>query len=220
MENKGRLVVVSGFSGAGKGTLMHALLEQHQEDYALSVSATTRTPRPGEQEGVSYFFVSDDQFDRMIKEDAFIEYAQYVKHSYGTPKAFVEENLTQGKNVILEIEIQGALKVKEKYPDAILVFITAPDAHTLHDRLAGRGTEEADVIAARLARANEEAEGIEHYDYLVVNDTIERASALLHTLISNVRNGHDGENNPYRVCTNMDLINQIRQELKEYSKGE
>lgn len=220
MENKGRLVVVSGFSGAGKGTLMHALLEHHQEDYALSVSATTRAPRPGEQEGVSYFFVSDDQFERMIKEDAFIEYAQYVKHSYGTPKAFVEENLTQGKNVILEIEIQGALKVKEKYPDAILVFITAPDAHTLHDRLAGRGTEEADVIAARLARANEEAEGIEHYDYLVVNDTIERASALLHTLIFNVRNGHDGENNPYRVCTNMDLINQIRQELKEYSKGE
>lgn len=220
MENKGKLVVVSGFSGAGKGTLMHALLEQHQQDYALSVSATTRAPRPGEQEGISYFFVSDEQFHQMIKEDAFIEYARYVKHSYGTPKAFVEENLNQGKNVILEIEIQGALKVKEKYPDAILVFITAPDAHTLHDRLAGRGTEEADVIAARLARANEEAEGIEKYDYLVVNDTIERASALLHTLISNARNGQDGENAPYRVCANMDLINQIRQELKEYSKGE
>lgn len=220
MENKGKLVVVSGFSGAGKGTLMHALLEQHQQDYALSVSATTRAPRPGEQEGISYFFVSDEQFHQMIKEDAFIEYARYVKHSYGTPKAFVEENLNRGKNVILEIEIQGALKVKEKYPDAILVFITAPDAHTLHDRLAGRGTEEADVIAARLARANEEAEGIENYDYLVVNDTIERASALLHTLISNARNGQDGENAPYRVCANMDLINQIRQELKEYSKGE
>ena len=220
MDNKGRLVVVSGFSGAGKGTLMQVLLEQHKEEYALSVSATTRAPRPGEQEGVSYFFVSDNQFQQMIDEDEFIEYARYVEHSYGTPKAFVEKNLSQGKNVILEIEIQGALKVKEKYPEAVLVFITAPDAHTLHDRLAGRGTEAAEVIAARLARANEEAEGIESYDYLVVNDTIERASALLHTLISNVRTGQDGENEAYRVCANMDLIRQIRQELKEYSKGE
>ena len=220
MQEKGKLVVISGFSGAGKGTLMQALLEQHKEDYALSVSATTRNPRPGEKEGISYFFVSDEQFDQMVKEDAFVEYAQYVNHSYGTPKAYVEENLSLGKNVILEIEIQGALKVKAKYPDAILVFITVPDAHTLHDRLTGRGTEEADVIAARLARAGEEAEGIESYDYLVVNDTIERASELLNTLITNEREGQEEKNDAYRVSANMDLIRQIREELKEYSKGE
>ncbi|MGN0414346.1 MAG: guanylate kinase [Agathobacter sp.] len=220
MQEKGKLVVISGFSGAGKGTLMQALLEQHKEDYALSVSATTRNPRPGEKEGISYFFVSDEQFDQMIKEDAFVEYARYVNHSYGTPRAYVEENLSLGKNVILEIEIQGALKVKAKYPDAILVFITVPDAHTLHDRLTGRGTEEADVIAARLARAGEEAEGIESYDYLVVNDTIERASELLNTLITNEREGQEEKNDAYRVSAHMDLIRQIREELKEYSKGE
>ncbi|MCI7322396.1 MAG: guanylate kinase [Lachnospiraceae bacterium] len=220
MQEKGRLVVISGFSGAGKGTLMQALLEQHKGEYALSVSATTRQPRPGEKEGISYFFVSDEKFDEMIKEDAFVEYARYVNHSYGTPRAYVEENLSLGKNVILEIEIQGALKVREKYPDAILVFVTTEDANTLHDRLAGRGTEAEDVIAARLARAVEEAEGIEEYDYLVVNDTIQRACDLLHTLITNVREGHQEENHAYRVSAHMDLIQKIRKELKEYSKGE
>ena len=220
MQKKGRLVVISGFSGAGKGTLMQALMEQHKGEYALSVSATTRNPRPGEKEGISYFFVSDEKFEQMIREDAFVEYARYVKHSYGTPRAYVEENLSLGKNVILEIEIQGALHVREKYPDAILVFVTAPDAHTLHDRLTGRGTEEADVIAARLARANEEAEGIEKYDYLVVNDTVEQASELLHTLITNVRDGNEADNEGCRVSANMALIQQIREELKEYAKGE
>lgn len=220
MEKKGKLVVISGFSGAGKGTLVHALMEQHGQDYALSVSATTRDPRPGEEDGVSYFFVSDEKFEQMIKEDAFVEYACYVKHSYGTPRAFVEENLSQGKNVILEIEIQGALNVKKKYPDAVLVFITAPDAHTLKERLTGRGTEEAGVIAARLARANEEAEGIENYDYLVVNDTVAQASELLHILINNEQNGHVDVNEPYRVSANMDRIHKIREELKEYAKGE
>ena len=114
MEQKGKLVVISGFSGAGKGTLMKALLAAHPDRYALSVSATTRDPRPGEKDGVDYFFVTDEMFDSMIQKDDFLEYAKYVSHSYGTPRSYVEENLNLGKNVILEIEIQGALKVKEK----------------------------------------------------------------------------------------------------------
>ena len=128
MEQKGKLVVISGFSGAGKGTLMKALLAAHPDRYALSVSATTRDPRPGEKDGVDYFFVTDETFDSMIQKDEFLEYAKYVSHSYGTPRSYVEENLNLGKNVILEIEIQGALKVKEKIKDAVLMFVTAPDA--------------------------------------------------------------------------------------------
>ena len=165
MSNKGKLVVVSGFSGAGKGTLMKALMEQYGDDYALSVSATTRDPRPGEKDGIDYFYVTTEKFKQMIEADELIEYAQYVKNYYGTPKAYVQQQLDLGKNVILEIEIQGALKIKKQFPDTILLFVTAPDAKTLRDRLVGRGTETQDVINARLARACEESEGIENYDY-------------------------------------------------------
>ena len=172
MSNKGKLVVVSGFSGAGKGTLMKALMEQYGDDYALSVSATTRDPRPGEKDGIDYFYVTTEKFKQMIEADELIEYAQYVKNYYGTPKAYVQQQLDLGKNVILEIEIQGALKIKKQFPETILLFVTAPDAKTLRDRLVGRGTETQDVINARLARACEESEGIENYDYLVVNDTV------------------------------------------------
>ena len=146
MSEKGRLVVVSGFSGAGKGTLMKALMEQYGNDYALSVSATTRNPRPGERDGIDYFFVTTEKFEQMIEADELIEYAQYVNNYYGTPKAYVQQQLDLGKNVILEIEIQGALKIKEQFPDTILMFVTAPDACTLRDRLVGRGTETKDVI--------------------------------------------------------------------------
>ena len=141
MEQKGKLVVISGFSGAGKGTLMKALLAAHPDRYALSVSATTRDPRPGEKDGVDYFFVTDETFDSMIQKDDFLEYAKYVSHSYGTPRSYVEENLNLGKNVILEIEIQGALKVKEKIKDAVLMFVTAPDAGTLRQLLQLLGME-------------------------------------------------------------------------------
>ena len=220
MEHKGKLVVVSGFSGAGKGTLMKALLGAHPDRYALSVSATTRNPRPGEVDGTDYFFVTDEKFDAMIAEDAFLEYARYVSHSYGTPREYVEKNLALGKNVILEIEIQGALKVKEKIKDAVLLFVTAPDADTLRDRLIGRGTETADVVAARLARACEESEGIEQYDYLVVNDTVDHASALIDRLISDEQAGSTQDDAPYRVSSNIDFINKMREELKSFSKGE
>ncbi len=140
MDKQGILVVLSGFSGAGKGTIMKALLERH-DDYALSISATTRKPRAGEVEGREYFFVSKEQFLSMVEEDALIEHAQYVDNYYGTPKRYVEEQRAAGKDVILEIEIQGALKIKEKFPDALLIFVMPPDAAELERRLTGRGTE-------------------------------------------------------------------------------
>lgn len=220
MENRGKLVVVSGFSGAGKGTLMKELLKQHPGDYALSVSATTRKPRPGEEEGVSYFFVTEEKFKSMIADDELVEYARYVNHYYGTPKAYVLNQLSSGKNVILEIEIQGAQKIKEKFPDAILMFVTAPGAKELYERLTGRGTETADVIKARLSRAAEESAGIGEYDYLVVNDTVEHGTALIHELILNEKNNAACKNKEYRVSANTDFINQIREELKSLLKGE
>ena len=136
--NKGILVILSGFSGSGKGTLMKRLLEKY-DNYALSVSATTRSPRPGERNGVDYFFKTEEEFSQMIEEDAFLEHACYVNHSYGTPAAYVDEQLNRGKDVILEIEIQGALKVKAKRPDTVLIFVTPPSAEELEKRLTGRG---------------------------------------------------------------------------------
>ena len=149
--NKGILVVVSGFSGAGKGTVMKRLMEKY-DGYALSVSATTRKPRPGEEDGREYFFRTRDEFEKLIEEDALLEYARYVENYYGTPRSYVEEQLQAGRNVILEIEIQGAMKIKEKIPEALLVFVTPPTVEELERRLTGRGTETAQVIADRLAR--------------------------------------------------------------------
>ncbi len=210
-KNKGILTVVSGFSGAGKGTIMKELLKQHPDTYALSISATTRNPRPGETDGVEYFFRTREEFEQMIAEDALIEYAQYVGNYYGTPKTYVEEQLLAGRNVILEIEIQGALKVKEKFPDTLLLFVTPPSAEELKNRLVGRGTETMDVVESRLRRANEEAEGIEQYDYLVINDVLEDAVEEVHQII---------QNEHYRVSRNETSIEMMRNELKKFSKGE
>mgnify|MGYP005963393143 CR=1 FL=1 len=182
MQTKGVLVVVSGFSGAGKGTVMKALLNKY-DNYALSVSATTRNPRPGEENGREYFFLTESQFEDMIKNDELIEHARYVDHYYGTPKKYVEEKMAAGKDVILEIEIQGALKVKKRFPDALLLFVTPPSAEELRRRLVGRGTETLEVINARLARAAEEASGMEAYDYLLINDDLDRCVEEMHQLI-------------------------------------
>ena len=220
MENKGKLVVISGFSGAGKGTLMKALMKEYGDSYALSVSATTRNPRPGEMDGVDYFFVTRDKFEQMIEEDALIEYAQYVGNYYGTPKEYVQQQLDLGKNVILEIEIQGALKIKEKFPDTVLMFVTAPDANELKNRLVGRGTETPEVIAARLSRACEESMGMEKYDYLVINDTIENGISLIDRLICDERSGNIENNRAHRVSANIDFINKMREERSGFSKGE
>lgn len=220
MEQKGKLVVISGFSGAGKGTLMKALMKEYGDSYALSVSATTRSPRPGEMDGVDYFFVTRDKFEQMIAEDALIEYAQYVGNYYGTPKEYVQQQLDLGKNVILEIEIQGALKIKEKFPDTVLMFVTAPDANELKNRLVGRGTETPEVIAARLSRACEESMGMEKYDYLVINDTIENGISLIDRLICDERSGNIENNRAHRISANIDFINKMREELSGFSKGE
>lgn len=205
MENKGILVVVSGFSGAGKGTLMKALMEKY-DNYALSISATTRTPRAGEINGREYFFVTEADFEKKIKNDELIEYARYVDHYYGTPKDYVQQKMAEGKDVILEIEIQGALKVKEKYPDALLLFIMPPSAEVLRERLTGRGTETEDVIAARLRRAADEAEGMEQYDYILINDDIDTCTAQMHSLI---------QDQHLRVGQNLELIQRMKKELQE-----
>lgn len=183
MSKKGMLVVVSGFSGAGKGTLMKALLSQYKEQYALSISATTRAPRTGELDGQEYFFRTKDEFEQMIAEDALIEYANYVGNYYGTPRNYVYEQMDAGKDVILEIEIQGALKVKEKFPETLLLFVTPPTAVELEARLRGRKTETEQVIHDRLKRAMEEAEYMEAYDYILVNDSLEDCVENMHHLI-------------------------------------
>lgn len=206
MSKKGVLVVVSGFSGAGKGTLMKALLDQY-DNYALSISATTRAPREGEAEGREYFFKSREEFLRMIEEDALIEYAQYVGNYYGTPKDYVLGNMDAGKDVILEIEIQGALKVKEKFPEAVLVFVMPPSAGELKRRLIGRGTEPLSIIDARLKRAAEEAVGIEKYDYIIVNDDVNECVARLHALI---------QSQHCRASENLEFIEKIRQEMHQF----
>ena len=157
MKRQGMLAVVSGFSGAGKGTVMKALLEKY-DNYALSISATTRAPRPGEQDGREYFFMTDGQFEELIQNDRLIEHARYVNHYYGTPRSYVESKMAEGKDVILEIEIQGALNVKRQYPDAILIFVVPPTAAELKRRLVSRGTETEEVIASRLKRALEESD--------------------------------------------------------------
>ena len=153
MNERGILIVVSGFSGAGKGTLMKRLLEKYEERYALSVSATTRQPREGERDGIEYFFKTKEEFEKMIAKEELIEYARYVENYYGTPRAYVEQMLEAGKDVILEIEIQGALKVKKAFPDTLLLFVVPPSAEELKHRLVGRGTESMEVIESRLKRA-------------------------------------------------------------------
>ena len=204
MDRKGILVVVSGFSGSGKGTLMKALVEKYHQ-YALSISATTRQPRPGEENGREYFFVTREAFLKMAEENALIEYAQYVENYYGTPREYVEKQLASGRDVILEIEIQWALRIKEQYPDALLLFVTPPSAEELKRRLTNRGTESAEVIEARLKRAAEEAEGVEAYDYIVVNDDLEACTERLHQLI---------EAQHSRTSLQKEFLNRIRAELK------
>jgi guanylate kinase len=204
-NSKGIIIVVSGFSGAGKGTIMKELIKRYDR-YALSVSATTRNPRPGEVDGREYFFVSNEEFEKLIAENGLIEHAGYVDHYYGTPRKFVEDKLAEGKDVILEIEIQGALQIREQYPDAVLLFVMPPSARILKERLVGRGTETSDVIDQRLKRAREESQGIENYDYIVVNDDLDECVGRVNELIL------AAHATPSR---NLDFINTIRNELNE-----
>ncbi len=211
-REKGMLVVISGFSGSGKGTLMKGLM-QNYDYYSLSISATTRSPRPGEQEGREYFFVTRERFLQMIQNGELLEYARYVDNYYGTPKSYVEQELARGKDVILEIEMQGALKIKAKYPDSVLIFITPPTIEELIRRLRGRGTETEDVIRQRLEKAAMEAEGIEAYDYILVNDDLVKTVKHLNYLI---QDQHMRVRNQIRFLE--DIRGQLRANYAEMNK--
>ncbi len=210
MDRKGMLIVVSGFSGVGKGTLVKQLMKRY-DGYAISISATTRAPREGEAEGRDYFFKSEKEFEDLIKNGQLIEYANYCGSYYGTPKDYVEEQMNQGRDVILEIEQQGGLKVKEQYPDALMIFVMPPDVETLLDRLKERGTETEKMIRARLAQAVEESKQIRHYEYMILNDDLDRSVEELHNLIQSQHN---------RIDRNLGFTGRIQEELQTFVKGE
>ncbi|MDD7430625.1 MAG: guanylate kinase [Coriobacteriaceae bacterium] len=178
MSRTGNLFVISGPSGAGKGTLVKALIEQVPDAW-LSVSATTRKPREGEVDGKHYHFISNDQFDDLVRQDGFLEWAQVHSNKYGTPRAQVEQAIAEGKQAILEIDVQGAFQIKEKIPQSILVFIEPPSLEILEERLRGRGTETEDVIAARMSVATMELLEKIKYDIAIVNDDLDVAAKEL-----------------------------------------
>ncbi len=182
MNNKGSLIVLSGFSGSGKGTIVKELMSRYSQ-YALSVSMTTRAPREGEKDGEAYFFVSKERFEEEISRGGLLEHARYVDNYYGTPRAYVEEKLGEGRDVILEIEVQGGLQIREKFEEAVLVFVTPPSAKELHRRLTGRGTEDASSVANRIRRAAEEAPFMRDYDYILINDDLDLCVEELHRIV-------------------------------------
>lgn len=193
MKNKGVLIVISGFAGSGKGTITKELIKRY-DNYRVSVSATTRKPRPMEENGKDYFFVSREEFERMIRENELLEYTEYVGNYYGTPKKYVEKMLNEGKDVILEIEYIGAFNAKKAFNEAVLIFVTPPSVNEVYLRLKGRNTESEEVILKRIKRGQEDAAIIDKYDYVIVNDDIETAIEDIHNTIkcskfSSVRNG-------------------------------
>ncbi|MGX8704367.1 MAG: guanylate kinase [Lachnospiraceae bacterium] len=208
MENKGILAVMSGFSGAGKGTVVKRLLSDY-DCYWVSISMTTRQPRPGEVDGISYHFVSRETFEEMIANDGFLEYAEYQGNYYGTPKAPALEHLAAGEDVILEIETVGAFKVREVFPEALLFYVVAPSAEELKRRLEGRGTETEEQILGRLKKAAKEAEVVDRYDYILINDVLDEAVTACHSLIQREKT---------RASKSLPLINRLKNELEEITK--
>ncbi len=211
MSKEGTVIVLSGFSGAGKGTIMKHLLLSHKNEYFLSVSATTRKKREGEEDGREYFFKTKEEFEEMIRQHELLEFASFNDNYYGTPRTYVEKLINEGKDVILEIEVQGALQVKKIFPQAILIFVTPKSAKILKERLYGRGTEDEKVINERLYIAGRESLLMGQYDYILVNDVLEDAVNNLHNIIQSEK---------HRTIRNSKFINSIQNELKEFSKGE
>lgn len=208
--SKGILIVLSGFSGAGKGTLVKELMKTY-DNYALSISMTTRKPREGEVHGREYFFTERESFEEKIAQNGLIEYAEYCGNYYGTPRDYVEEMLAAGRDVLLEIEIQGMHKVKKMFPDMLTLFVTPPSIAELEKRLRGRGTETEEVIRKRLARAEEEAKGMEDYEYLVVNDDLQECVEEIHSIVKAAKRASR---------RNTEFINNIRGELNVLTEGE
>ena len=211
MTRKGSLIVISGFSGVGKGTIVEYIRTKY-EDYEVSVSCTTRAPRENEVNGREYYFISRDEFLAKREKNGFIESAEYCGNLYGSPRPFIEEKLAEGKRVILEIEIQGAMNIRSQYPDAVLIFIMPPSAAELIARLTGRATETQEQILHRVQRASHEAEGIEDYDYIFVNDIVEDCAARIHDLVVKLEEAG--------TTHNTEFIEDIRSQINGYLKGE
>lgn len=183
MNEKGKLIVISGPSGAGKSTVVFKAIEG-KDNVCFSTSVTTRKPRPGEVDGKEYFFVDLDRFREMVENDELLEHAEYVANSYGTPRSYVEQKLSDGTDVILDIEVQGARQVNEKMPDAVKVFIIPPSMDELKHRLESRGTDTARAIEARLIRARQEYKEADFYDYIIVNDDADKAAGELSAIMT------------------------------------
>ncbi|MEG0012591.1 MAG: guanylate kinase [Cellulosilyticaceae bacterium] len=181
MQSEGLKIILSGPSGSGKGTIVKELIKE--SNFVVSISATTRGPRVGEEHGVHYFFREKEEFEEMIAKEELLEYANFCGNYYGTPKSFIDETIKDGTDVILEIEVQGALQVKEVYPEAIFIFIMPPTFEELKKRLVGRNTETPEVIKKRLARAEDELLHYKEYDYIVVNETIEEAATQIKEIV-------------------------------------
>lgn len=216
MSNHGVLTVISGFAGAGKGTIVKSLLEKYPKDYCLSISATTRAPRLGEQEGREYFFHTKEEFEELIQNDGLIEWAEYVGNYYGTPRAYVEKQLAEGNNIILEIEQHGAFRVKELYSDAMLLFITPPSVEILRERLVGRGTEDPEVVEKRMQKAAEESIHMKEYNHVIVNDKLDTAVEEIHTLIQGYRNGDTWEDAKIKGLSKEEFIEKIQKDFQIY----
>ncbi len=211
--NKGFLIVLSGLSGAGKGTIVNRLLEKHPDEYVLSISATTRQPRPGETEGREYFFKSRDEFLKMLSNGELLEHASYLDNFYGTPKKWVEQQLANNKSVILEIDIQGGYQIKKIDPNAILVFVMPPSMEELRNRLEKRGSETPEEINRRIERAHEEVRLKEGYDYVIVNKTVENSVDLLHNIILANKDICKGEQNMLHPSYT-DLMNAVNSDTE------
>lgn len=206
MTKRGLLIVLSGPSGVGKGTVRAAIFSKGEQKFVYSISATTRQPRTGETDGVDYFFKTREEFEQMIQNKQLLEYAEYVGNYYGTPLEYVENTLEQGKDVFLEIDVQGAIQVRELMPEGVFIFLTPPDLNELESRIVNRGTDSDEVIAKRMKTAREELELMKYYDYSVVNDTVDNAVQKIEAII---------QTEHLRIVRNLDTIEELEEILDE-----